>query len=324
MAEAEVGDDCYGEDPTVNRLQDQVASLLGKEAAIFVPSGTMANLIAVRAHTEPGDEMIADTDSHLSMFESGGVGAVCGVRTRPVPTETGILTPEAIEAAIRPWDHHFPRSRLVVVENTHNIAGGRYYTLQELGLVSRLCLQRGLALHMDGARLWNACVASGTKAKNYARFCDTVTVCLSKGLGAPVGSVLCGTGELIRKARRLRKMLGGTMRQAGILAGAALYALQHHLPDLVEDHEKARILSTGLSRIDGLEIDPANFPTNIVLFEVSKEGLNAPGLVAALEKRGVLVLAVSPRRIRAVLHRDLSREDIAVALEAVLEAVSGG
>src|SRR5580692_3097691 len=243
MATAEVGDDVFHEDPTVNKLEAHVASVLGKEAALFVPSGTMSNQIAVKAHTQPGDELICEANCHIYNYEAGGPAVLSGVMCRPVEGDYGILDVSQLEDKIRPVNDHLVRTRFVCLENTHNRCGGRIYPFEKIQAISAWTHTNGLILHLDGARLWNAVIATGIAAKTWAAEFDSVSVCFSKGLGAPVGSALAGTQEFIAKARRVRKLFGGGMRQAGVLAAAALYALEHHVDRLAEDHHNAQTIA---------------------------------------------------------------------------------
>ncbi len=315
MARAEVGDDVFGDDPTVNRLEERTAELLGKEAAVFVPSGTMGNQIAIRAHTEPGDEILVEANAHIYYYEAGAPAALSGVMCRCLPGDRGVFAAAALEAALRPPDQHFPRSRLVCLENTHNRGGGKVWPLEELRSVATTARRHELRLHLDGARLWNAAVASGIPEREYAAFFDSVNVCFSKGLGAPIGSAVVGTREFIARCRRFRKMLGGAMRQVGIIAAGALYALDHHRDRLAEDHANARRLAEGLAALPGAELRPGEVETNIVLFRVRR--LKAAELAAQLAPRGVRVLALGPDRIRAVTHLNVSAADIERALAAM-------
>ncbi|MFH1139023.1 MAG: low-specificity L-threonine aldolase [Pseudomonadota bacterium] len=315
MFKAAVGDDVFREDPTVNALEEKAAARLGKEAALFVTSGTMANQIAIKILTQPGDEVIVEEGAHPFMYEAAAAGIISSVQLRPLPGKRGLLSPAQILDAIRPDDVHHPPTRLVCVENTHNRGGGAIYPL---GLVEEIAVGakgRGLFLHLDGARLFNACVASGRSPAEYARWFDTVSFCLSKGLGAPVGSLLVGGRDLMAKARRWRKVLGGGMRQAGFLAAAGLYALDNQVERLAEDHGNAGFLAQGLAEIEGLTINPDEVETNIVIFRVAKKGLTAPALVEGLKKEGVLMLAVGPDRIRAVTHLDVDRAGMETALK---------
>jgi threonine aldolase len=313
MARADVGDDVYGEDPTVNRLQELVAARLGKEAALFVPSGTMANQIALRSLTEPGDGAIAPRDAHVYLYEGGAGAALAGVQFTLIGSD-GAFTPEELRAAIAPPDDHFARTRVVCIENTHNRSGGRIFAFDALRRVTEAARGRGLRLHLDGARLWNAEAATGIDAARWAEPFDTVSCCLSKGLGAPVGSLVAGSREGIVRAHRFRKMLGGGMRQAGVLAAAGLYALEHNVKRLVEDHANALALADGLARIPGVEL-PARPETNIVVFRRA----DAPALAERLRAHGVLVGAISADTLRAVTHLDVSARDVERALAVLRE-----
>lgn len=314
MAEAEVGDDVFGDDPTVQHLEARVAAWLGKEAALFVPSGTMANQLAVRVHTRPGDEILVEAQAHLYYYEAGAPAALSGVMCRCLEGRRGVFTAAQVDAALRPPDVHFPPTRLVCVENTHNRGGGKVWPLATLREVAACARRHGLALHLDGARLWNASAASGVPEREYAALFDTVSVCFSKALGAPVGSALAGPAELIGAARRFRKMFGGGMRQAGILAAAALYALEHHRERLAEDHARARRLAEVLAGLPGAAIDPATVETNLVYFRVTRRP--AAEVVAALAAEGVRVLASGPDTVRAVPHLNVTAADFERALEA--------
>jgi threonine aldolase len=313
MANAEVGDDVFGGDPTVNLLEKRTAEVLGKEAAVFVPSGTMGNQIAIRAHTEPGQEIILDANAHIYFYEAGGPAALSGVTCRCIEGRRGIFSAADVEAALRPTDPHFPVTRLICLENTHNRGGGSIWPLERIAEISALAKERGLRMHLDGARLWNASAATGIPEREYAQYFDSVNVCFSKGLGAPVGSALAGTAEFIARARRFRKQFGGGMRQAGIIAAGALYALEHHRARLAEDHANARALAQGLAKMPGIQIDLAAVETNIVMFQVT----NPPAvqIVESLKKAGVLVMATGPDRIRAVTNLNASAGDIQQALQ---------
>ncbi len=316
MAEAEVGDDVFGEDPTVRRLEERVAELLGKEAALFVPSGVMANQLALKVHTRPGDEVVLAERSHLFHYESGAPAMLSGVQLRPVEDRRGFLTGDAVRAVVRGRYDWEPRTRLVCLENTVNKAGGLVYPLglaREVGAAAR---EHGLALHLDGARLWNAAVASGHSEAELAGPFDTVSVCLSKGLGAPVGSLLAGEAETIRLARRYRKLFGGGMRQVGILAAAGLVALGHRA-DLAADHRRARRLAEALAALDEFAIDPETVETNIVIAETR---LPAETVLARLAERGVQLVAFGPHTVRATTHRDLTDADLDRAIAALREA----
>ncbi|MGC1404410.1 MAG: low-specificity L-threonine aldolase [Thermodesulfobacteriota bacterium] len=316
MAKAEVGDDVFGEDPTVNALQDKVAGILGKEKAIFVPSGTMANQLAIKAHTQPGDEVILEASSHPFNFEGGAGAVLSGVQFNCLLGVRGLVKASQVEEAIRPLDHHFAVTRLVCLENTHNRGGGSVYPLKTLTEVSRLARSKNLSIHLDGARLWNASVASGIKPKEYARRADSVSVCLSKGLGAPVGSLVAGSAVFIDRVHRFRKMFGGGMRQAGILAAAGLYALDHHVERLEKDHKNAKRLASVLSEIKGVSVNPDQVETNIVIFDVDNTGMTAQQVSEGMKKEGVLVHAVNKKLIRLVTHLDVSSADIEKTLKA--------
>ncbi len=321
MTTAELGDDVLGDDPTVIALQEKFAALLGKEAACFVPSGTMANQAAIRAQTEPGDEIICHDGSHILHYEGGGPAALSGCMCRTISSPDGLFDEDAIEPLIRPGDAHFSRSRLLSLENTHNRNGGTVWPLEQIARVTAKARSFGLRAHLDGARIWNACAASGVKPAEYAKHFDTVSACFSKGLGCPIGSAVAGDRETIRKVLRARKLFGGAMRQAGLIAAAAIYALDHHRDRLSEDHANARMLADGLSKIKGVLRDasqPNGPQTNIVFFEIAPDArVNGPQLQERLAKEGVLVLAGGPRRVRAVLHLDVPREAIAAAVDAV-------
>ncbi len=319
MAEAEVGDDVLGDDPTVAALERRTAQILGKESAVYMPSGTMTNQVAVRTWTEPGDEIIIEAGAHTYFFESGGPAALSGVMCRLIQGERGLFTADQVRAVLRPANEHFPRTRLVCVENTHNRGGGTVWPLRQVAEVAAVAREAGLKVHLDGARLWNASVAAGVPEKDYAAHFDSASVCFSKGLGAPVGSALAGTREFIARARRFRKMFGGGMRQAGIIAAGALYALEHHRERLAEDHANARRLAEGLAGLAGIEIDPATVETNIVVFLVTS--MPAPRLIERLTQVGVLMLARDATSIRAVTNLDVTRAQIEETLEKVAECV---
>jgi threonine aldolase len=318
MATAEVGDDVYREDPTVRALEERVAALVGKEAALFVPSGTMANQIAIMLSTERGGEVLIGEGGHSAVYESGATAAWSGAQPLVVG-RGGLFTAAELAAAIRPRTDYYPRSSLVVVENTHNAAGGRVFPQAEIARIAEVARAHGLALHLDGARLWNAAAASGLGPTAIAAPFDTVSTCLSKGLGAPVGSVLAGRRDFADRARRMRKMLGGGMRQAGILAAAGLYALDHHRGRLVEDHANARRLAEVLARSANVDLDLATVETNIVVFGV--RGISDDELVSRARAAGVLVGLMGPGRVRAVTHLDVGEEDVDAAAEILLRIV---
>jgi threonine aldolase len=315
MADAEVGDDVFGDDPTVKRLEACVADMLGKEAALFAPSGTMANQLAVRAHTESGDEILIDGNAHIYYYEAGGPAALSGVSCRCLNGVRGIFTAADVEAALRPPDQHFPPTKLICLENTHNRGGGTIWPLERIREVADIARRQGLGMHLDGARLWNASVATGIAERDYAAHFDSVSVCFSKGLGAPIGSALCGSRDFIQRARRFRKMFGGGMRQVGILAAGALYALEHQRSRLADDHANARALAHGLARLPGIELDPAMVQTNIIFFNVKT--MQAKELVQRLDLAGVRMLALGPTSIRAVTNLMVTAEEIPKAVEIV-------
>ena len=317
MAEAEVGDDVYGEDPTITALELKTAELLGKEAALFVPSGTMANQIAVGVHAGPGDELICGATAHVYVWEGGGAARLSGVTTRSIDASGFLVTRTDLEGKIRPDDGHYVRTRLVCLENTHNRGGGRVHPLKDVAEISRWARSNGLAMHLDGARLMNAVVASGIAAKDWASHFDTVSICFSKGLGAPVGSAIAGPADLIRKAHRLRKVFGGGMRQAGILAAGAIHALDNHVVRLADDHANAQLIAASVEETPGLRLESGPVETNLVWIEVDPELGTAVEVAARLRERGVLVSALGPRVIRACTHLDVSREDCLRAADAI-------
>ncbi|GAB4347460.1 MAG: low-specificity L-threonine aldolase [Candidatus Abyssubacteria bacterium] len=316
MMMAEVGDDVFGEDPTMNTLQTRVATMLGKEAALFVPSGTMANQISLLAHTRPGDEIILERGSHVFNHEAGGLAALAGVQPFLLEGERGILEPEHIERSIRFADVHFPPTTLIWLENTHNRGGGSVLPLEKMKAIKDIATNYGLRVHLDGARLFNACVASDVPPEEYARHVDSVSFCFSKGLGAPVGSILAGSAEFITRAHRYRKMLGGGMRQVGVLAAAALYALDHNIERLAQDHANAKRLAGGLAGIDGIRVLMQPVETNIVYFDVSETGKNALEVMNEAREREVLVLPESFTILRAVTHLEIDADAIERAIDA--------
>ena len=322
MMQAPVGDEQKQEDPTVNALQERVAALLGKEAALFVPSATMANEIAVKVHTRPGDEVILDRTAHLVHAEAGGPAVLSGVMLYTVQGVRGVFTAQQVEEAIRRDDPHQPRTRLVSVEQTSNLGGGTVWPLAALRAVAQVAHRRQLRTHMDGARLMNAVVASGVPAHEQARGYDSVTFCLTKGLGCPVGALVAGDREFIREARRYKQLFGGAMRQAGIIAAAGLYALDHNVDRLAEDHANAKLLARGLAEIPGVTLDLEHVETNMVFFDVAQTGLTAQDVVDRLLAHGVRMGAVGRTLIRAVTHLDVSRTDVERAV-AVAQEVLG-
>ena len=322
MAEAQVGDDVFGEDPTINKLEQMAADRLGKEAALFVASGTMGNLVSLLAHCGRGDEIILGNLSHTFFFEQGGSAAVGGIHPRTVANQPdGRLALSEIEAAVRSDNIHFPLTRLIVLENTHNLCGGHPLDIDYMQAVGDIARRHGLKIHVDGARFFNAAVALDVKVDQLAAEADSVSFCLSKGLAAPVGSVVCGSRDFVFQARRARKVLGGGMRQAGVLAAAGIVALNEMVDRLADDHANARKLADGLAEIPGLSIDPALIKTDIVYFEVKRDDMTVAELVKRLEDQGVRMLPVGPGRIRAVTHYHITPDDIDYALGAFLRVL---
>ena len=322
MMEAEVGDDVYGEDPTVNRLESRAAQIAGKEAALFVPTGTMGNTIAVKLLTEHGQEVICDSRAHLLDYEMSMVAWFSGCVVRAIATADGVLSWDAVRRLIKPVNPYSAPTGLVEIENTHNMAGGSVYPMKTVREICDGAHERGVKVHMDGARIFNAAAALGMPVKEIAASADTLMFCLSKGLGAPAGSILAGPAERIAKGRLYRKRLGGGMRQVGVLAAACLVALEESPRRLEDDHRNARFLAEGLARMAGVRIDPAGVATNIVVFDVSGTGI-APGEISArLKQRGILLNAINDRQMRAVTHYDVSREDCARAVEALAEVLA--
>lgn len=321
MARAPVGDEQMGEDPTVNRLIEMVCDLLGKEDAIYLPSGTMCNQIAVRVHCQPGDEIIMDETCHIRNFETGGPAALSGAMCSHLQGNRGIFSAAQLQAAIRPESRYDPRSRMVVVEQTSNLGGGAIWPLETIQEVCGVAGAHGLARHMDGARLLNAVVATGIPAKEYARPVDSVWIDFSKGLGAPVGAALAGSKAFIDRAWRWKHQFGGAMRQAGIIAAGAVYALEHHVDRLAEDHANAQTLAQGLDEIDGIEVEPVE--TNIIFFDVSGLGMSAAEFSEGLMAHGVRISEATLTRLRAVTHLDVSRNQIEEALQVIRAVASG-
>jgi threonine aldolase len=322
MSEAEVGDEQQREDPTVNLLQDMVAELLGKEAALFLPSGTMCNQVAFSVHCRAGDEILLQELAHPLLFEVGGPAALVGAVLRPLVGPRGLYSADQVRAALRPPEYYMPRTRTGSVEQTSNVAGGVCWPLEQLNAVCEEAHQGGLVTHMDGARLLNAVVATGISARSYAAPFDSVWIDLSKGLGAPVGAVLAGSRAFIEEAWRYKQRYGGAMRQAGIIAAAGVYALRHHVERLAEDHERARLLARGLAAIRGIDLDPALVETNIVVFDISQAGLTGEAFNArTLASHGVRFSVLGPNRVRAVTHLDIPPGGIERALEAAQGAV---
>ncbi len=323
MADAPVGDDVYGEDPTINRLEEMAAERMEKEAALFVASGTMGNLLSQLTHCGRGDEIILGDESHIFFNEQGGGAALGGIHHRTIPNQPdGTLKLSDIERSIRPEDIHFPRTRLIALENTHNRCNGAVLDATYMHQVGELARRHGLKVHLDGARIFNAAAALGVSARTLAADVDSVLFCLSKGLAAPVGSLICGKTDFIVEARRLRKAIGGGMRQAGILAAAGIVALNEMVDRLVDDHANARKLAEGLASINGLSIDPAQIKTNIVFFRINREGLTPHEFVDRLKVRGVWMGPKAPDQVRAVTHYQVSAEDIDYALNSIVEVMN--
>ncbi len=322
MARAEVGDDVWEEDPTVQRLETLAAELTGKEAGLFVPSGTMGNLVSILSHTRPGQEILLDLDSHIFNYEVASAAVIGGVQTRPIPTERGFLSTDQVRAAIRPANIHVPPTGLVCLENTHNRHGGTVCTPEEIRDVAEVAHAAGIPVHLDGARVFNAAVALKREVGEFTRPVDSVTFCVSKGLSAPVGSLVCGSREFIARARRFRKMLGGGMRQVGVLAAAGIMALEKMVDRLADDHANCRRLAEGLARLPRIRLDLAKVQTNIVIFFVDRPG-GAGELVAGCAARKVKIHAIGPAAIRCVTHKDVDHEDIDRALDAFREITRG-
>jgi threonine aldolase len=316
MAEAEVGDDVYGEDPTVNRLEELAAEMFNKEAALFVASGTMGNQVSIMAHTQRGDEVILEADSHIFWYEAGAMSVLSGVMPHPIKGNNGAMDPEEVRRAIRPKDIHFPRTSLISIENTHNRSGGRVVPLENFKAIYEIAKQFDMNVHIDGARIFNAAIASNVPVKEYAKYADSLMFCLSKGLCAPVGSIVVGSKEFIERARKARKILGGGMRQAGVLAAVGIVALTKMVDRLREDHENAKFLALKLREI-GYMVNPEEVETNMVILRTDNLRVNAHQLLKAMKERGVLAVAFSDSSIRLVTHNDVSRNDILRALDVL-------
>lgn len=319
IAEAVVGDDVFGDDPTVIELERRVAALAGKEAALFVPSGTMGNQLAVNALTSPGDEVLLEAEAHIYLYEQGAIAANSGVLAHPVAGDRGALPAGALLASLRDEDEHVARVTLVCAENTHNRAGGAVVPLVRLHALAAAARERGVRVHLDGARLWNASIATGVPIAEWAACADTLMMCFSKGLGAPVGSILCGPADVVHRARRARKRWGGAMRQVGVLAAACLYALDHHVERLAEDHARAKTLAHGLRAAPGVSVPEPE--TNIVFAELEDPALDTEALSAALDSRGVRMWSFGARRLRAITHLDVDDAAISRAIGVFGEAV---
>lgn len=323
MAEAPVGDSQRGEDPSVNELQSEAAELLGKESAIFLPSATMANQIAYKIHTHDGDEIIMHRWSHPLHYEASGPAVLSRAMIYPVDGDRGVFTAEDVVAAIRPDDPHAPRTRLVSIEQTHNLGGGKIWPLGTLTSVADAAHTNGLGVHIDGSRLMNASVATGIPAREYASYADSVTLCFCKGLAAPVGAVLAGDRDFMKQARRWQQTFGGAMRKAGIIAAGALYALRHNVERLAEDHANARLMAERLADLPGIDVDPNDVETNIVFFGVRDTGMAAKDFVEKLKSRGVRMGAYKGERVRALTYSDISRDDVIRAVDAVRDTLAG-
>jgi len=317
MAEADVGDDVFGEDPTVNLLQRKVAELLGKPAALYVPSGSMSNQLAIKSQTLPGDEIIVEQDAHIFHYETAAPSMLSGVQMYVVPGEHGIMRAEQLAPTVRSAAYYLPRTALICLENTHNRAGGTIYPLEEIQRIRDFAKAVGVKMHLDGARLWNAWVATGIHPREYAQYFDSVSVCFSKGLGAPVGSALVGSEELIHRARRFRKIFGGGMRQAGIIAAGALYALEHHIERLHEDHEKARVFASRIADTRHLRVDLESVQTNIVIIDIAHTGKTTTDALDLLASNNVLMSDSGYTSIRAVTHMDVTMQQVRSAADVL-------
>lgn len=321
MADAEVGDDVLGDDPTVLRLQQRIATIMGKEAACFVPSGTMANQTAIRAQTEHGDGIVAHRESHIFQYETGGPAALAGCLGQMVEGPRGLFDVDDFVPHVRPNSIHFAKTSMLIIENTQNKGGGTVWPIEQIQRVTAKAQELGIRRHLDGARVWNACAATGLRPEEYARNFDTVSCCFSKGLGAPVGSAVCGDSKTITRVARFRKMFGGTMRQSGVLAAAALHALDHHVDRLADDHEKARRFAHAIADLPHLTVDLAGVETNMVFFDVDPAFMTAAEFSKRLEAEGVRALPNTPRRLRAVFHLDVPAERVDEAARAVARCV---
>jgi len=317
MAEAEVGDDVFGDDPTINALQEDAAELLGKEAGLFVPTGSMGNQVALGALSRPGDEVVCEAGAHFLHYEGGSVAAHLGLMMRPLPGDSGVISADQVAGAIRPGTEHNPRTAVVAMENTHNAAGGRIFPIDEARAVAKVARDRGVSLHLDGARVFNAQAATGTPASEWAACADTLTFCFSKGLGAPVGSMVVGPSEVLRESHRLRKRLGGGMRQAGVLAAAARVALLSGPERLPEDHANARRLAEALAEMNPEAVDLQAVETNMVYLDVGLFGTTGAQVSEALRREGVQTLGSEAPIMRLVTHRDVSSEDVETAILAL-------
>jgi threonine aldolase len=324
MADAEVGDDMSAEDPTVNRLEAMMAELFGKEAAVYACSGTQSNQMGVRLHCLPGDELLIHETGHIANFEAGAPAALSGVTCRTLSGENGMLDLPQLRGKIRADNQHLCRTRLVCLENTTNVGGGRAYPLEQVERIGKWAHDQGLKVHVDGARFFNASISQGYSPEVFARHVDTVSICFSKGLGCPMGSILIGSREEIYLARRARKMFGGALRQAGIVAASAIYAMEHNVERLAEDHENAKLFAERIAEIEGIVVSPKEVETNLVFFEVAPQLGYASQLSAALLEYGVRINASGPQRLRACTHLDVSRSDVLAAADAIRKCVAAG
>jgi threonine aldolase len=321
MFNAEVGDDVYGEDPTVNRLERLAAKILGKEDALFVTSGTQGNQVAILTHCRPGDEVILEAESHIFLYEAGAASALAGVQTRPIRGTKGAMDPSDVKKAIRGEDIHYPYSGLICLENTHNKAGGKVIPIETMKAIYEIAKEKDIPVHLDGARLFNAAVAAGVPVTEFTQYVDTIQVCLSKGLSAPVGSILAGSKSFIKEARKWRKRLGGGLRQAGVLAAPGIIALEKMVDRLAEDHANARQLAEGLSTIPGLQVDVNGVETNIILCNIQETGLSNEEFLARLKEAGILAVPFDEGIIRFVTHREVTSDMVKMALQRISQLI---
>lgn len=321
MANAEVGDDVYGEDPTINELQKRCAEITGKEAALYVSSGCMANQLAIKSQTNPGDEVILEAESHILNYETAAPAFISGVQVFPVEGKNGVFTAADILKHIRPKAYYFPKTALICIENTHNRAGGTIFPIDEIKKIRELALKEGIRLHMDGARVFNASVETGITVKEYASYVDSISFCFSKGLGAPVGSILCSDKETITKAHKYRKIIGGGMRQAGILAAAALYALDNNVLRLKEDHEKAKYFANEISKLNDISVDLSTVQTNIIIFRLNRNEAEINKFKSALKDKSILISDGSYGSLRSICHLDVSMKDVQLSIKAIKEVL---
>ncbi len=322
MMNAKVGDDVYGEDPTVNALQDKIAVMFGKEAALFVPSGTMGNEICIKVHTQPGDEIIVEEGSHIVVYETAAPSLLAGVQIKSLPGKKGMLDVADIKSAKRPSAYYMPRTSLICLENTHGSSGGSVLPLEGIKAIREYSLKENIPIHLDGARLWNASVASGISVGEYAKYFDSVSVCFSKGLSAPVGSMIVGSKSFIENARRYRKIFGGGMRQAGILAAAALYAVEHNINRLADDHRNAKMFVSELISLSKLKVNLSNIQTNMIFIEIIDSKLTQAGVLSLLREHGVLLTPERHSEIRAVMHLDVSESEVLQAASIIKKLFS--